>query len=268
MIFPAGDHHVVDLTCRQTTIRGRCRRPAAPLPAAETAGGMSARWSSMRRPATASRRWSAAGSTSAPRPPAPPGWRWTRMTTTRASLSSIWPPPWSHCSPAHWHWCSRSCRMARPRWSGALERLCTALQEAAGTAGQPTLLVLDDLHFITAPAVHALLATCLEHGPANLHFILLARRRTALPLARLFAHGKVVALDAEDLRFTEEEVAAYLQRRGFPPPTGAEAGRADRAQRRVDHGAAAGGAGPARPQRRSMTCSTCCTAPTPGWPTS
>ena len=84
------------------------------------------------------------------------------------------------------------------------------------------LLVLDDLHFIEAPAVHALIATCLEHGPADLHFILLARRRTALPLARFVAHGKVVALDAEDLRFTEAEVAAYLQSRGFLPPTGAE----------------------------------------------
>ena len=70
--------------------------------------------------------------------------------------------------------------------------------------------------------MHALIATCLEHGPADLHFILLARRRTALPLARLVAHGKIVALDAEDLRFTEEEVAAYLQSRGFLPPTGAE----------------------------------------------
>ena len=104
----------------------------------------------------------------------------------------------------------------------ALQRLCTALQEDAEAERQPILLVLDDLHFIESPAVHALIATCLEHGPADLHFILLARRRTALPLARLVAHGKIVALDAEDLRFTEEEVAAYLQSRGFLPPTGAE----------------------------------------------
>ena len=104
----------------------------------------------------------------------------------------------------------------------ALELLCAALQEPAGAAGQPTLLVLDDLHIISAPEVQALLTTCLEHGPPNLHFILLARRRTALPLARLYAHSKVVVLDAEDLRFTEAEVAAYLQRRGFQPPTGAE----------------------------------------------
>jgi LuxR family transcriptional regulator, maltose regulon positive regulatory protein len=104
----------------------------------------------------------------------------------------------------------------------AVERLCAALQENAGAAPEPILLVLDDLHFVEAPAVHALIAACLEYGPANLHFILLARRRTALPLARLYAHGKVFALDDEDLRFTEAEVAAYLQGRGFPLPTGAE----------------------------------------------
>ena len=96
------------------------------------------------------------------------------------------------------------------------------LEEDAEAERQPILLVLDDLHFIESPAVHALIVTCLEHGPMDLHFILLARRRTALPLARLVAHGKIVALDAEDLRFTEEEVAAYLQSRGFLPPTGAE----------------------------------------------
>ena len=104
----------------------------------------------------------------------------------------------------------------------AVERLCAALQENAGAAPEPILLVLDDLHFVEAPAVHALIAACLEYGPTNLHFILLARRRTALPLARLYAHGKIFALDDEDLRFTEAEVAAYLQGRGFPLPTGAE----------------------------------------------
>lgn len=104
----------------------------------------------------------------------------------------------------------------------AMQHLCAALDAATAAANQPTLLVLDDLHFITTPAVHALLATCLEHGPPLVHYILLARRRAGTPLARLVAHGKVVTLEADDLRFTAAEVAAYLERQGFQPPTAAE----------------------------------------------
>lgn len=104
----------------------------------------------------------------------------------------------------------------------ALQQLCAALDAATTATGQPALLVLDDLHFITTPAVHALLATCLEHGPPLVHYILLARRRAGTPLARLVAHGKVVTLDADDLRFTPAEVAAYLERQGFQPPTPTE----------------------------------------------
>jgi LuxR family maltose regulon positive regulatory protein len=104
----------------------------------------------------------------------------------------------------------------------AMQLLCTAVQERAGARHQPILLILDDLHFIETPAVHTLIASCLEHGPDALHLILMARRRTALPLARLVAHGKVAALEVDDLRFTEEEVAAYIQRRDFPLPSKAE----------------------------------------------
>jgi len=104
----------------------------------------------------------------------------------------------------------------------AVQQICAALDAATTATGQPALLVLDDLHFITTPAVHALLATCLEHAPPLVHYILLARRRTGTPLARLVAHGKVMTLDADDLRFTPAEVAAYLERQGFQPPTAAE----------------------------------------------
>lgn len=104
----------------------------------------------------------------------------------------------------------------------AMQHLCAALDAATTAAGQPALLVLDDLHVITTPAVHALLATCLEFGPPLVHYILLARRRAGTPLARLVAHGKVVTLEADDLRFTAPEVAVYLERRGFQPPTAGE----------------------------------------------
>jgi LuxR family maltose regulon positive regulatory protein len=107
-----------------------------------------------------------------------------------------------------------------------LERLFSTYWDEAGAAALPSdrhmLLVLDDLHRVQSAAVDAVIRTILEQGPPNLHLMLLARRQTTLPLARLFAHGEILALNADDLRFTAEEVNDYLLRQGFPPPTEAE----------------------------------------------
>ncbi len=90
-------------------------------------------------------------------------------------------------------------------------------------AGRHTLLVLDDLHRVQSPEVDAAIAAILEQGPERLHLLLLARQRTTLPLARLVAHGQVMALTADDLRFSSAEVKEYVQRQGFREPTEAEA---------------------------------------------
>jgi LuxR family transcriptional regulator, maltose regulon positive regulatory protein len=71
-------------------------------------------------------------------------------------------------------------------------------------------LVLEDYHVITAPAIHATLAWLLERLPSTLHLVVLTRADPALPLARLRATGDLTELHADDLRFTPEEVAAFL----------------------------------------------------------
>ena len=106
----------------------------------------------------------------------------------------------------------------------ALSRLLDGLADHTPVAGKDDhlLLVLDDLHRIQSPAVDALLLAMLERGPPTLHLVLLARRRTGPSLARLHAYEKLIFLTADDLRFTEAEVAAYLRARGFTTSTAAE----------------------------------------------
>ncbi|MEP7358850.1 MAG: helix-turn-helix transcriptional regulator, partial [Anaerolineales bacterium] len=74
----------------------------------------------------------------------------------------------------------------------------------------PVALVLEDYHVVTAPAIHAALAWLVERLPAGLHLIIVTREDPALPLARLRASGDLTELHADDLRFTLEEVAAFL----------------------------------------------------------
>lgn len=79
---------------------------------------------------------------------------------------------------------------------------------AAPTTG---VVVLDDCHVLTSPAVHATLLFFLEHLPPQLHLVITSREDPPLPLARLRARGALVELRARDLRFTSDESAAFLR---------------------------------------------------------
>ena len=71
-------------------------------------------------------------------------------------------------------------------------------------------LVLDDYHLADGPAIADDVAYLLEHLPRDMHLVISTRADPALPLARLRARGELVEIRAADLRFTLDEVAAYL----------------------------------------------------------
>ncbi len=71
-------------------------------------------------------------------------------------------------------------------------------------------LVLDDYHLADGPEIADDVAYLLEHLPRQVHLVISTRADPALPLARLRARGELVEVRAADLRFTLDEVAAYL----------------------------------------------------------
>ena len=71
-------------------------------------------------------------------------------------------------------------------------------------------LVLDDYHLADGPEIAAGVAFLLEHLPPDVHLVISTRADPDLPLARLRARGELVEVRAADLRFTLDEVAAYL----------------------------------------------------------
>ncbi len=89
----------------------------------------------------------------------------------------------------------------------ALETLLGAVNKL----DSETALVLDDYHVIQSAAVHALLVSLLEHLPARLRLVIATRADPPVPLARLRARGELTELRADDLRFTNEEAAKFLQ---------------------------------------------------------
>src|SRR5215207_6391928 len=87
--------------------------------------------------------------------------------------------------------------------------LTTLLNELAGL---PTdaVLVLDDYHLIESATIHEALAFLIDHLPPRMHLIITTRADPPLPLPRLRAHGELNELRADDLRFTPEEAATFL----------------------------------------------------------
>jgi LuxR family transcriptional regulator, maltose regulon positive regulatory protein len=71
-------------------------------------------------------------------------------------------------------------------------------------------IVLDDYHLIKTQSIHEALTFLLDHLPPYMHIILTTRADPALPIARLRARNQMTELRADDLRFTSDEAAAFL----------------------------------------------------------
>jgi LuxR family transcriptional regulator, maltose regulon positive regulatory protein len=83
------------------------------------------------------------------------------------------------------------------------------LNELAGREDQ-IVLVLDDYHLVTNPAIHEELAFVIDRMPPTLRLVLATRSDPPLPLARLRAAGDLLEIRANDLRFVISEAALLL----------------------------------------------------------
>ncbi len=89
-----------------------------------------------------------------------------------------------------------------------------SLLEAVTERDDPFALVIDDYQFVSAASVHRLIRFLIERGPPFVHLILLTREDPPLPLARLRAHGRLVELRADDLRWGVDDASAYFAAAG------------------------------------------------------
>jgi LuxR family maltose regulon positive regulatory protein len=88
--------------------------------------------------------------------------------------------------------------------------ILTLLLNEISASDRAVTVVLDDYHLITAPPVHEAMTFLLEHLPPSLNLILATRADPPLPLPRMRARGQLLEIRADDLRFTHEEAAVFL----------------------------------------------------------
>ena len=88
--------------------------------------------------------------------------------------------------------------------------LLTGLVNDLAQLPDPTLLVLDEVHVLTSAEVGETLLFFIEHLPPNLHVLALGRSEPGWPVALLRARGELNEIQADDLRFSQAEIAAFL----------------------------------------------------------
>lgn len=74
------------------------------------------------------------------------------------------------------------------------------------------VLVLDDYHLISDPAIHDLLANLLKHPTRSVHLVVIARRNPPFPLSSLRARGVLNEIRVRELQFRAEETEELLER--------------------------------------------------------
>ncbi len=89
--------------------------------------------------------------------------------------------------------------------------LAAALVNDLASVSTPCLLILDDYHEIDSADIDLALAFLLDHMPPNLHLVITSRADPGFPLSRLRARGQLTEVRIQDLRFSVEETAVFLQ---------------------------------------------------------
>jgi LuxR family maltose regulon positive regulatory protein len=88
--------------------------------------------------------------------------------------------------------------------------LVNSLLNELGRIGQSFILVLDDYHLIKETVIHNLLINMLEYPPQSLHLVIIGRKDPPLAISTLRARSLVAEIRTQDLCFTKEETATFL----------------------------------------------------------
>jgi LuxR family maltose regulon positive regulatory protein len=90
------------------------------------------------------------------------------------------------------------------------ENVINLLTNELASISNPFVLVLDDFHVINNEVVLNIVYNFLERLPNQKHLVLLTRIDPPLPLSRLRVRNQLVDIRADQLRFTHDEIAAFL----------------------------------------------------------
>jgi LuxR family maltose regulon positive regulatory protein len=155
----------------------------------------------------------------------------------KSTLLAAWSERESRRRPVAWVTLDEGDNDAVVLWSHVIEALCRACPGLAHAtlealvASAPVLevvlprlvnelaeqaevvLVLDDFHRLSSASSRDTVAWFVDHMPSTVQLVLATRTDPALPLGALRAHGQLLELRADELRFTGAEANEFLNGR-------------------------------------------------------
>ena len=137
---------------------------------------------------------------------------WVSLDPTENEPALFWSYVIRALQKAHPNVGSRAISLLRSPQAAPAESVLTELINDLTAIDSDVVLVLDDYHVIDAAPVHEALTFLLDHLPPRMHVVLASRSDppAPLPLARLRARGELAEVRVADLRFTQDEAAAFL----------------------------------------------------------
>ena len=91
------------------------------------------------------------------------------------------------------------------------DSLMTTLLNELTAPAMPFIFALDDFQVIQTLSIHKLLNAVVEHQPGQMHLVLITREDPPFPLPRMRARGQITEVRQDDLRFTVQECAEFLE---------------------------------------------------------
>ncbi len=84
------------------------------------------------------------------------------------------------------------------------------------TTDDDFLFIIDDVHLISNPVILKGLSYLIDYLPPRIHLLFISRTSPGVKLAKHSIKSQVQKLGANDLRFREEEIEWFYEKRGFP----------------------------------------------------
>ena len=92
-----------------------------------------------------------------------------------------------------------------------VKNLMNAFINDAAVVSTPFFLILDDYHVIESAEIDQALDFIIENMPPPMTLIITSRSDPGFPIARRRARAELIELRVNDLRFTEDEAAQFIQ---------------------------------------------------------
>jgi len=90
------------------------------------------------------------------------------------------------------------------------EIILTHLLNEIDLLADDVIMIIDDYHVIDSNTIDQVITFFLDHLPSKFHLVISSRIDPTLPLPRLLARGQMIEIRADDLRFSSEEAADFL----------------------------------------------------------